>query len=736
MRQDGRRQSRNPGDQHPRISDLPARSAIREALARIGEPCSFKVLCKELKVRRKPAQSALQRRLQAMIRDGQLISTRSDQYGLADAMDLLAGHVLAHRDGYAFVRPEKGGDDIYLAPREARRTLHGDKVLVRIAGADRRGRPFGNLVEVLERAHATVVGRYFRNRGVGYVVPDDHRLNQDVLIPNDAAGAAADGQIVVAAIDQQPDRRNQPIGRIVEVLGEHLAPGMEIEVAIRSHNLPVEWPEAVTADCGRLLETISRREITARRDLRDLPLVTIDGADARDFDDAVFARKTAKGFTLFVAIADVSHYVVPESALDLEARHRGTSVYFPDRVIPMLPEVLSNGICSLVPDADRLALVCEMTVSAAGEVRRARFDTAVIRSHARLIYDDVQRWHDGDDAALAGVDAAVLTNLGNLYALYGAFRAAREARGALDIDTVEPRFIYGADGKIDRVESTSRVDAQRVIEECMIAANVAAARYLERRKQPAVYRIHETPDADRIEELGNFLHELGIPFGAGGADAKPFARALQAARSRPDQRLIETIILRSLKLAVYSETNHGHFGLALPAYTHFTSPIRRYPDLLVHRAIKAAAAGEATPATAPMSDLAARCSMCERRADEATREAVSWLKCEFMLDKVGDVFSGIIAGVAEFGAFVELDDIFVEGLVHVTELPGDYYQFDAARHILRGRAHKAEYRIGDPIRVRVARVDLDERKIDFTLVQDAAPRGAKRSAGRRRSRRR
>ena len=730
MRSNNPRHRRHAGDPLPHIEDLPGRAAIAEALAGIGEPCSLKTLAAQLEVARGDPQAALERRVRAMVRDGQLIQNRSGLYGLAERMELIPGRVLAHRDGYAFVRPEAGGDDIYLAPREARRTLHGDRVLVRIAGYDRRERPYGNLVEVIERANERVVGRYFTDRNFGFVVPDNRHLNQDVLIPPGAAGDARDGQIVVAAIEQQPDRHSQPVGRVTEILGEHMAPGMEIEIAVRSYNLPSEWPDAVLDAAERVPEAPSPEEIARRRDLRDLPLVTIDGADARDFDDAVFARRTAKGFTLTVAIADVAHYVEPGSALDDEAVRRGTSVYFPDRVIPMLPEALSNGICSLVPDADRLALVCEMNIGLDGEVRRARFFEAVIRSHARLIYNDVQRWRDGEIDSLRGVDANVARSLTALYELYALLSETREARGALDIDSVEPRFHYDELGKIASVEATRRVDAHRLIEECMIAANVAAARHLIRHKCAALYRVHDVPDDDRVDDLGRFLGELGLRFRHGKElDAKDFAAVLAAARERADRRLIETVVLRSLKLAVYSAQNTGHFGLSLDAYTHFTSPIRRYPDLVVHRALKARiGSGEALDA-GRMPELAEHCSMCERRADEATRDAVAWLKCEFMLDKVGDVFPGIIAGVAEFGVFVELDDIFVEGLVHVSELPGDYYKYDAVGHVLRGRAHGREFRIGQAIAVRVARVDLDERKIDFVLAEpapDAAPRRGRR----------
>lgn len=730
-----RRPSREARDEtYVHVEDLPSREAILEALRESDAPLPLEAIKRGLSVRGRDAGNALRRRVLAMTRDGQLVRTRDDHFGLADRMELIAGTILAHPDGFAFVRPEKGGEDIYLDRREARRTLHGDKVLVRVAGFDRRERPYGHLVEVLERANEQVVGRYYQERGIGFVIPDNRHINQDVLIPAGQEGRADDGQIVVAAIEQQPDSRTQPIGRIVEVLGEHMAPGMEVEIAIRAHGLPSEWPEGVLNESRRVPAKVRAGDIEGRRDLRDLPLVTIDGSDARDFDDAVHARRTPKGFVLHVAIADVSHYVTPGTALDEEAIERGTSVYFPDRVIPMLPEKLSNGICSLNPDVDRLAMVCEMTVSDAGEVRRATFYEAVIRSHARLVYEEVDEWLRGKRREPLANDDAVSENVACLEELYRCFRRTREHRGALDVDTVEPRFVYDDNGKIAAVEAAVRVDTHRLIEECMIAANVAAARFLERRRQPALYRVHEPPDEDKVEDLGRFLREVGLRFRTSDAPApRDFAKVLEAAGERPDKRLIQTLVLRSLKLAVYSEVNSGHFGLALPAYAHFTSPIRRYPDLVVHRAIKAALAEEPVEDAAEdrMAALAGQCSMRERRADEATREAVAWLKCEFMLDKLGERFTGIVSGVAEFGIFVELDGIFVEGLIHVTALPGDYYHFDPVHHALTGRASGRTFSIGQAVEVKVARVDLDERKIDFELAGDAPKR---RKGGRRRGR--
>ena len=735
MRRRARQEQKIFENEPQHIEDLPSRAAILTALERLASPQALDELAADLAVSGDAALRALERRLLAMTRDGQLVHTRGARFGIASQMDLIPGHVLAHRDGFAFVRPERGGEDIYLAPREARRTLHGDKVLVRIAGLDQRQRPYGNVVEILERANTTIVGRYFHDRGVGVVIPDNRHINQDVLIPEGLDGGAHNGQIVVAFIEQQPDQRTQPIGRVTEILGEAMAPGMEIEIAIRSYGLPCEWPAAALAASECNPATVSAADHAGRHDLRALPLVTIDGADARDFDDAVCARRTAKGFVLHVAIADVAHYVQPGSALNDEARQRGTSVYFPDRVIPMLPEKLSNGICSLNPAVERLAMVCELSLDEHAEVRRAQFYPAVIQSQARLIYEDVERWYRGDRSAPLAPNAAVATSIECLYDIYALMKAARSARGALDIDTVEPRFRYNANGKIDRVEAAVRVDAHRLIEECMIAANVAAARFLLRRKRPGIYRVHEPPAAEKIEALAQFLRELGLSFTADPAPPPAvLAAVLSAARARPDKRLIDTVLLRSLKLAVYSEENNGHFGLALAAYAHFTSPIRRYPDLIIHRAIKAALddAPLAADAAARMAAIASQSSLCERRADEATRDAVSWLKCEFMQDKIGEQFSGIVAGVAEFGVFVELDQIFVEGLVHVTELPGDYYQYDAARHVLRGRASGREFRIGEALDIVVARVNLDERKIDFSLATKTGPSERERPRSRRR----
>ena len=705
-------------------ASIPSREAILKTLEHAAGPLEEDLIAERMSMSGEAALEGLARRLRAMVRDGQLVQNRVGRFGIARRMQLLAGRVIGHPDGFAFVRPDDGDKDVYLDARQARRVLHGDRVLVRIAGIDHRQRPFGAVTEVLARANTEVVGRFFKDGGVGYVVPDNRAINQDLLIPAGDETGARHGQIVVAEITQQPDMHCQPIARVRSVLGDHMAPGMEVEIAIRAHGLPSAFSLALEEEAARVSPEVTEAERSGRVDLRDLPFVTIDGADARDFDDAVFCRKTADGYRLLVAIADVAHYVGEGSTLDAEAYERGTSVYFPDRVIPMLPEALSNGICSLKPEVERLALVCELSLAEDGSPRKSRFYNAVIRSQARLVYEEVAAWFGQARTRGKSIQNQVL----ELHGLYLKLRERREERGALDIDQQEPRFIYNAARKIDRIESRERNDAHRLIEECMILANVAAAEYLQKHRLPALYRVHATPDGDRLEALRTFLGELGLSLPGGEAPtARDFATVLGWARGRPDQHLIETVLLRSMKLAVYRGENAGHFGLALDAYTHFTSPIRRYPDLVVHRAIKRRLARlkPAKPDAVQHAQLAEHTSMTERRADDATREAVAWLKCEFMQEKVGRRFEGMVSSVTSFGLFVQLDEIFVEGLVHVTALPDDYYQFDAVGHRLRGRRSGREFRIGQRVRVAVVRVNLDERQIDFELVDGPAARRGK-----------
>ncbi len=699
---------------------LPSRQFLLELLADAAAPIAARQLARLLELDEEE-RDGLRTRLGAMVRDGQLVRDRRGAYGPAERMHLVRGRVSAHPDGFGFLLPEDGSDDLFLAPRQMRTLMHGDRVLARVAGIDHRGRREGALVEVLERQHRRLVGRFFVDGALGWVHPDDKRLPQEVLVHEPDRGGAGPGQMVVVELVAYPEKRQPAVGRIVEVLGEHMAPGMEIDVAIRSHELPVAWPVEVLAEADALPEAVPETAKAGRVDLTGVPLVTIDGIDARDFDDAVFAEPAGQGWRLLVAIADVSAYVTPGSALDREAYDRGTSVYFPGRVVPMLPEALSNGLCSLNPEVDRLCVVCEMQVTRDGKVKRAKFLRGVMRSAARLTYDQVHAWLWEGKARKKQLAAPYWGSLQALADVYRALVAQRRRRGAIDFETVETRIEFGAERKIERIVPVERNEAHRLIEECMIAANVAAARHLKREGLPLLYRVHGGPEADRLANLRTFLGALGLGLG-GGERPEPldYAKLLEQVAGRPDAALIQTVLLRSLKQAVYHPDNNGHFGLALAAYAHFTSPIRRYPDLLVHRAIVHRLAGGGADSFAydhaRLVDAGAHCSMTERRADEATRDAVSWLKCEYMLDKVGEAYDGLVSAVTSFGLFVELDGIHVEGLIHITALPGDYYRFDPAHHRLDGERSGRRFRLGMPLRVKVTAVNLDERKIDFELV--------------------
>ena len=717
---------------------IPSREFILDTLTAHGAPLAFAEIAAALELTTEPDLIALERRLGAMVRDGQLLRNRKDAFCIVNHRDLIAGRVIGHPDGFGFVRPDDGGDDLYLYPKDMKTLFHGDRVVVRVSGRDRRGRLEGSLVETLERNTRTVVGRLYQESGVGFVAPDNKRLSHDVIIPSDRLGGATHGQIVVAEITDQPTGRTQPIGRVREVLGDHMAPGMETDIAIRAHDLPVEWPPEVAAEVAGLTPEVPESAKAGRTDLRKLALVTIDGADARDFDDAVYCERKPKGWKLLVSIADVSTYVVPGTALDTEALERGNSVYFPDRVIPMLPEVLSNGLCSLNPDVDRLCMTAELYIDTEGKVTRTRFFQAVMRSKARLTYDQVAAMIVDRDPVLCERYNAVLPHLQDLHGLYQVLHAARVERGAIDFDSTETKFEFNEQGRISAVVPVVRNDAHRLIEECMLAANVAAARHFERKKIPAIYRIHDLPSQEKLSDLREFLGQLALMLPGGAKPvAADYAQLLLEVKDRPDRALIQTVLLRSMQQAMYSAENVGHFGLAFPAYTHFTSPIRRYPDLIVHRIIKHLLAdGTAADLDYSKSDLqqiGEHCSGTERRADEATRDANDWLKCEFMQDKLGEQFDGTITSVTSFGIFVQLDAIHVDGLVHITALDNDYYHFDPIGHRLQGERSGNVYRLGDRLRIQVAAVNLDDRKIDFVLAPTQVPaEGAKAGAGRKR----
>ncbi|MEO5343373.1 MAG: ribonuclease R [Gammaproteobacteria bacterium SHHR-1] len=706
---------------------IPSREFIMQTLEDVGKPLQFDEIAEALDLSLEDQLEGLRRRLGAMQRDGQLLCNRRGGYCRVNRKDLIAGRVLAHRDGFGFLQPEEGGNDLFISAREMRSLFHYDRILARVAGVDRSGRREAAVVEILERNTHKLVGRIHIEAGVGVVTPDNKRLHQDVLVPPEQFNGAANGQMVAVAIVEQPTKYSKAIGRVTEVLGDHMAPGMEIDVAMRSYGIPDEWPDEVLEEIKAFSEQVPEAAKQGREDLRGLNLVTIDGEDARDFDDAVYCEKTEKGWRMLVCIADVSAYVQPNSALDQEATKRGNSVYFPDRVIPMLPEVLSNGLCSLNPQVDRLCMACEMQFNAEGKIIRSRFFEAVMHSQARLTYTQVAAMLEENDAKLRQQYAQVLPHLHDLYDLFRVLEWARRVRGAIDFDTLETRFLFNAEQKVEQVVPVQRNVAHRIIEECMLAANVAAARLFQRKKLPMLYRVHDLPKEEKVEGLREFLGELGLSLpGKKKPRAADYAALLEQVKGRPDFHLIQTVMLRSLNQAVYSADNKGHFGLSYPAYTHFTSPIRRYPDLLVHRGIKHLLDGGSTedfryPLSA-LQHLGEQCSMTERRADDATRDVVDWLKCEYMLDKVGNSYSGIITGVNSFGLFIDLDEIHVTGLLHVTALDRDYYHFDPIGHRLTGERSGEVFRLGDPIDIQVAAVNLDDRKIDFVLPGGEAKR--------------
>lgn len=702
---------------------IPSREFILSILKQNNVPLSRKDIAKLLKLKGEQEHEALRRRLRAMERDGQLLRNRKGAYGVVSKMNLVSGRVVGHPEGYGFLIPDEGGEDLFLGEREMRSVLHGDRALARITGVDRRGRKEGAIVEVTQRANHHVVGRLVCDAGIYFLVPNNRRISQDILIPPEDLLGAKENQIVEAEISEQPNIHRSPLGRVVEIIGDHMAPGMEIDIALRAFELPHVWSSDALQQAEQFGDHIPKDAVDGRLDLRDMPLVTIDGDDARDFDDAVCAERLDNGnWRLWVAIADVSHYVQPGSPLDTEAKERGTSVYFPSQVIPMLPEALSNGLCSLNPKVERLCLVCEMEINQKGVTESYRFHEGVMYSKARLTYDKVAAMLVDGDKELRDQYRHVLPTLETMYELYEVMLAARDERGAIDFEMTETRFVFDEQRKIKSIEPSERNDAHRLIEEFMIAANVSAARFLLEHKIPILYRVHETPSEEKLSGLRDFLGELGLFLG-GGNEPEPrhYASLLATASKRPDAHLLQTVMLRSMKQAVYSPDNIGHFGLSLDAYTHFTSPIRRYPDLLVHRAIRHIIRGRKTGkwpySHEDMVQLGDHCSMTSRRADEATRDVSDWLKCEYMRDRVGETHQGVISGVTGFGLFVELSDIYIEGLVHVTSLKNDYYQFDATGHRLTGERTRKVYRLGDTLTVKVVRVDLDEKKIDLELVE-------------------
>jgi ribonuclease R len=710
--------------EHP----LPSREFILQILTEHGAPMSDDELLDMLLIEH-DEEELFTRRLRAMERDGQIMRNRKRAICVMDKLDLVKGKVQGHPDGFGFLIPEDGSPDMFLSEKEMHQVLNGDVVMVRQGGMDRRGRPEAKIVEVLERANNKVVGRLFEEHGIQFVVAENRRITQDILVAAGGVGGAKAGQVVILEIIKHPDKHAQPIGRIVQVLGNYADPGMEIEIALRKHDLPHEFPHDVEKQAKAISPVVMPDDWEGREDIRHLPLVTIDGETARDFDDAVYCTPEKGGYRLVVAIADVSHYVQTNDALDREAILRGNSVYFPRRVIPMLPEELSNGLCSLNPKVDRLCMVCDMHIGNNGEIGKYRFYPSVMYSNARLTYTQVAEMLAQPDGELAAQNATIVPHLQHLYELFQKLLKARDKRGAIDFETVETQMIFTEQGKIERIVPVVRNDAHKLIEECMLAANVCAAGFLHDHHHPVLYRVHQGPTPEKLEALREFMKEFGL--GLTGDDepqAADYSKLLKKIKGRPDAGLLQTVMLRSLRQAKYEPENIGHFGLGYEAYAHFTSPIRRYPDLLVHRAIKAVLQGKQYKPGQKWVELGIHCSMTERRADDATRDVEAWLKCFYMRDHLGSVFTGSVSSVTSFGMFVSLDDLYVEGLVHISELGKDYFHYDAARHQLLGERTGQTYRLGDRVEVRVVKVDMESTKIDFVLQGyvaevDEAPAG-------------
>ncbi len=743
---------------------IPSREEILGVLRTSETPLAANDIAEALSIKRQEREGFF-KRLAAMERDGQIRLDQRGHYQLTHPSNFVAGRVQGHRDGYGFLIRDDGQDDLFLPTGEMQKVMHNDRVLARIVGYDRRGRPEGHIVEVTDRANKRVIGRLLNENGALIVAPEEKRIGHDILITQNTKKAKV-GQVVVVELTDFPSRHSQPLGRVVEVLGDIDDPGMEIEIAVRKYGVPHEFSQAALDDAAKLPDEVRPVDIKHRVDLRDVPLVTIDGEDARDFDDAVYCEPTkvgrGDGFRLIVAIADVSHYVLPDGGLDVDAIERSTSVYFPRRVIPMLPEKLSNGLCSLNPQVDRCVLVCDMVITARGEIKAYQFYPGVMHSAARLTYTEVAAVLTNTKGPEATRRAALLPQLQNLYGVYKALFAARQKRGAIDFDTTETYIVCNAQGKIEQIVPRHRNDAHKLIEECMLAANVCAADFMKRNKHPGLYRVHAGPTAERLENLRTFLRGMGLTLGGGDTPhASDYAALMAHIRDRPDAQMLQTMLLRSMQQAVYSPDNIGHFGLAYEAYAHFTSPIRRYPDLLTHRAIYAILQGRkyepktphgvelntalspraralqaedekrgnrGRPNTAIWEELGLHCSANERRADEASRDVEAWLKCYFMRDKLGEEYGGMVSGVTSFGIFVQLDALFIEGLVHVTELGSDYFQYDEIKNELRGERTGIRYRLSDRVRVQVSRVDLDARKIDFRLVRDTPVKSHRASA--------
>lgn len=650
----------------------------------------------------------LTHRLRAMVRDKQLNCNKIGIYSKFSEKDTLDGRVIANQKGFGFVALDQGGKDLRLSPQQMRLVFHGDRVKVRLLNS----RGDAEIIRVIESVK-TLVGRLHIEHNKAFVVVDDRLIKHNINIPK-INKDHKDQQIVAVEIEQAATFKTLATAKITQVLGNYMDEGVETESALFRHSIPIDFSEAALAQTAKMPHKVRDEDKKNRVDLTELKLITIDGEDSRDFDDAVYAEPTQNGWKLFVAIADVSHYVDEDTALDIDAKDRGNSVYFPRRVVPMLPEILSNGLCSINPEVERLCMVSEMQISPSGELLKYKFYKAVMRSAARMTYTEVGKILEQNDTNLSQKFNKVLPNLTALYKLYKALKIARKKRGVMDFDRLESQILFNDNGKIDNIIASPRNDAHKLIEECMLMANQATAKFLAHNDEDFLYRIHPKPTADKVAITRQFLAAVGLTLGGGDTpESKNFAEVLTAAKGRDDENIIKTVVLRTMKQAVYTPANDGHFGLAFDDYTHFTSPIRRYPDLLVHRAIKRVLAKKTRKPNKKMIEVGVHLSMTERRADDASRDVERWLKCEYMRDKIGMDFDGVISGVANFGIFVELVDVFVEGTITLRDLKDDYYIYDDIHHRLTGQRTHKTFRLGDPIKVKIAAVDLDNRQIVF-----------------------
>ena len=651
------------------------------------------------------------RRLKAMVRDKQLSCNKQGIYRPFSNRGLLKGTIIANPKGFGFVVLDKGGKDLRLSQKQMQLVFHGDKVKVRLLNK----RLDAEVVEVIESVK-TLVGRLHTDARKPYVVVDDKRIKHNIKITEMIKGCE-DNQVVIVEILTSPTLESEATGKVIEILGGFLDDGVEVDSALYRHQIPNDFSEAATNEADKLPNKVLAKDRKGRVDVTHIPLITIDGEDSRDFDDAVFAEPTDRGWKLYVAIADVSHYIPEDSALDNDAIERGNSVYFPHRVVPMLPEAISNGLCSLNPEVERLCMICEMNMDSLGELLDYQFYPAVMLSHARLTYTKVNDILTKNSSELRKEYAGVIDNIESLYGLYKTLRISRQKRGVMDFDRIESQILFNDNGKIENIIARSRNDAHKLIEECMLMANQATAKFLQKHDEDFLYRIHPKPTAEKVEVTRQFLSAVGLSLEGGmGPESRDFAKVLKASKGRDDENIIKTVVLRTMKQAVYTPANEGHFGLAFDDYTHFTSPIRRYPDLLVHRAIKRVLQKQKRSPSKRMSEMGEHLSMTERRADDATRDVEQWLKCEYMRDKVGEEFSGVISGVAGFGFFVELTDIFVEGMIALRDLKDDYYVYDDIHHQLKGERTGKVFRLGDIIQVKIASVSLDDRRIAFILI--------------------